>query len=267
MVHCNVIMVSLCSVAVLEEVYVQDSVILITGGAKRVGAAICRRLHAQGARLIIHYRTSLSEAKSLHDELIQRRPDSVALVQADLLEIELLPELIEKSVQRFGQLDGLINNASSFFPTPLQQFTEHDWIDLIGSNLKAPLFLSQAAAPYLKQRRGCIVNIVDIHVERPLKNYVIYNAAKGGLLALTKSLSVEMSPEVRVNGVSPGPILWPEDGEWADAAARRQIIDSTLLKRCGEPDDIARTVQFLIADAPYITGQTIAVDGGRSIHL
>lgn len=245
----------------------QDKVILITGGAKRVGAAICRRLHAHGARLIIHYRTSLQEAKTLHDELTQKRADSVALVQADLLDIELLPGLIEKSLQRFGQLDGLINNASSFFPTPLGQFTAADWNDLVGSNLQAPLFLSQAAAPYLKRQHGCIVNIVDIHAERPLKNYAIYNAAKGGLLALTKSLAVEMAPEVRVNGVSPGPILWPEDGEWAEAAARRQIVDSTLLKRCGEPDDIAKTVQFLIADAPYITGQTIAVDGGRSIHL
>ena len=245
----------------------RDSVILITGGAKRVGAAICRRLHAQGARLIIHYRASLQEAKALHDELSQQRADSVALLQANLLEIELLPELIEKAVQRFGQLDGLINNASSFFPTPLQQFSQTDWNDLVGSNLQAPLFLSQAAAPYLKRQRGCIVNIVDIHTERPLKNYVIYNAAKGGLLALTKSLAVELAPEVRVNGVSPGAILWPADGEWTDEAARRQIIDSTLLKRCGEPDDIARTVQFLIADAPYITGQNIAVDGGRSIYL
>ena len=245
----------------------RDNVILITGGAKRVGAAICRRLHAHGARLIIHYRASLQEAKALHDELSQQRADSVALLQANLLEIELLPELIEKAVQRFGQLDGLINNASSFFPTPLQQFSQTDWNDLVGSNLQAPLFLSQAAAPYLKRQRGCIVNIVDIHTERPLKNYVIYNAAKGGLLALTKSLAVELAPEVRVNGVSPGAILWPADGEWTDEAARRQIIDSTLLKRCGEPDDIARTVQFLIADAPYITGQNIAVEGGRSIHL
>lgn len=245
----------------------QEKVILITGGAKRVGAAICRRLHAQGARLIVHYRSSRDEAKALHDELTQKRSDSVALVQADLLDTELLPELIEKVVDRFGQLDVLINNASSFFPTPLPQCTLQDWNDLAGSNLQAPLFLSQAAAPYLKERHGCVINIVDIHTERPLKNYVIYNAAKGGLLSLTKSLAVEMAPEVRVNGVSPGPILWPEDGEWADEAARQHIIASTLLKRCGEPDDIAKTVQFLIADAPYITGQIIAVDGGRSIHL
>lgn len=245
----------------------QGKVILITGGAKRVGAAICRRLHAQGARLIVHYRSSLGEAKALQNELNQTRPDSVALAQADLLDKELLSDLIGKSVKRFGQLDVLINNASSFFPTPLHQCTLEDWDDLMGSNLKAPLFLSQAAAPYLKERRGCIINIVDIHAERPLRNYAIYNAAKGGLLSLTKSLAVEMAPEVRVNGVSPGPILWPEDGEWSDEAARQHIIAGTLLKRCGEPDDIAKTVQFLIADAPYITGQIIAVDGGRSIHL
>lgn len=245
----------------------QGKVILITGGAKRVGAAICRRLHAQGARLIVHYRSSLGEAKALQNELNQTRPDSVALAQADLLDKELLSDLIEKSVKRFGQLDVLINNASSFFPTPLHQCTLEDWDDLMGSNLRAPLFLSQAAAPYLKERHGCIINIVDIHAERPLRNYAIYNAAKGGLLSLTKSLAVEMAPEVRVNGVSPGSILWPEDGEWSDEAARQHIIAGTLLKRCGEPDDIAKTVRFLIADAPYITGQIIAVDGGRSIHL
>ena len=245
----------------------QGKVILITGGARRVGAAICRRLHAQGARLVVHYRSSSDEARALQNELNQKRPHSVALAQADLLDTELLPDLIEKASDRFGQLDVLINNASSFFPTPLHQCTLEDWNDLVSSNLQAPLFLSQAAAPYLKERRGCVINIVDIHTERPLKNYVIYNAAKGGLLSLTRSLALEMAPEVRVNGVSPGPILWPEDREWADEAARQHIIAGTLLKRCGEPDDIAKTVQFLIADAPYITGQIIAVDGGRSIHL
>lgn len=245
----------------------QGKVILVTGGAKRVGAAICRRLHAQGAYLVIHYRSSLDEAKALSDELNRQRSGSVALAQADLLDIDLLPCLIEKAINRFGHLDVLINNASSFFPTLLQQCTLEDWKDLVGSNLQAPLFLTKAAAVYLKERQGCVVNIIDIHTERPLRNYVIYNAAKGGLLALTKSLAVEMAPEVRVNGVSPGPILWPEAGEWSDAAARQQIIASTLLQRCGEPDDIAKTVQFLIANAPYITGQVIAVDGGRSISL
>lgn len=245
----------------------QGKVILITGGAKRVGAAICRKLHARGANLIVHYRSSLDEAQQLQIELNQQRPDSVALAQADLLDIILLPDLINNAVKRFGKLDVLINNASSFFPTPLGGCTPEAWDDLVGSNFKAPLFLSQAAAPYLQQQNGCIVNIVDIHVDRPLKNYIIYNAAKGGLASLTKSLAQELAPEIRVNGVSPGPILWPEKGEWADEVSRQHIIDGTLLKRTGDPDDIAKTVLFLIADAPYITGQIIAVDGGRSINL
>ncbi|SFK76279.1 pteridine reductase [Nitrosomonas aestuarii] len=245
----------------------QEKVILVTGGAKRVGAAICRRLHAQGARITIHYRSSAEEARALQHEFTRKRPDSASVAQADLLDIDLLPELIEKIIKRYGRLDALINNASSFFATPLKACTTQAWDDLIGSNLMAPLFLTQAAAPYLKAQRGCVINIVDIHAERPLKNFVIYNAAKGGLLALTKSLALEMGPEVRVNGVSPGPILWPEESEWSDEAARRKIIQGTLLKRIGEPEDIAKTVQFLINDAPYITGQIIAVDGGRSIHL
>lgn len=245
----------------------QGRVILITGGARRIGAAICRKLHAQGARLVVHYRSSREEARSLQNELNHKRPDSVAIVQANLLDTALLPDLIDKAVRRFGQLDTVINNASSFFPTPLHQCTLESWDDLVGSNLKAPLYLSLAAAPYLRQQHGCVVNIVDIHTERPLRNYIIYNVAKGGLLALTRSLALEMAPEVRVNGVSPGPILWPEDGKWTDETVRLNTIAGTLLKRCGEPEDIARTVQFLIADAPYITGQIIAVDGGRSIYI
>jgi pteridine reductase len=245
----------------------QGKVILVTGGARRVGVATCRRLHSQGASLVVHYRASESEARALEAELDQVRPGSVALVQADLLETANLPRLIDETVSHFGRLDALVNNASSFFPTPLGEVTEDGWEDLIGSNLKAPLFLSQAAAPQLKRQRGCIVNIVDIHSEWPLKRYVVYNAAKGGLASLTRSLAVELAPEVRVNGISPGPILWPEAGEWMDEASRQHIIGRTLLKRTGEPDDIARTVSFLIADAPYITGQIIAVDGGRSVNL
>ncbi len=245
----------------------QGKVILVTGGARRVGVATCRRLHSQGASLVVHYRASESEARALEAELDQVRPGSVALVQADLLETANLPRLIDETVSHFGRLDALVNNASSFFPTPLGEITEDGWEDLIGSNLKAPLFLSQAAAPQLKRQRGCIVNIVDIHSEWPLKRYVVYNAAKGGLASLTRSLAVELAPEVRVNGISPGPILWPEAGEWMDEASRQHIIGRTLLKRTGEPDDIARTVSFLIADAPYITGQIIAVDGGRSVNL
>jgi pteridine reductase len=246
---------------------VQGKAILITGGAKRVGAAICRHLHALGANLVVHYRFSSQEAQELQSDLNKIRPDSVILTQADLLEIDQLPDLIDRTVECFGRLDALINNASSFFPTSLGECTVTAWNDLMGTNLMAPLFLSQAAAPYLKLQRGCIVNIVDIHADRPLKNYVIYNAAKGGLKSLTKSLALELGPHIRVNGVSPGPILWPENGEWRDEVARQHIISRTLLKRTGEPEDIAKAVRFLISDAPYITGQIIAVDGGRSINL
>jgi pteridine reductase len=215
----------------------------------------------------VHYRSSLEEAQGLESELNQIRPDSVALVQADLLDISQIPRLISQTIQKFGKLDALINNASSFFATPVGAVTEAGWDDLIGSNLKAPLFLSQEAAPHLKNQLGCIVNIVDIHADRPLKNYVIYSSAKAGLSSLTRSLALELAPEIRVNGVSPGPILWPENDEWKDLSVRQSIISKTLLKRMGEPDDIARTVLFLIADAPYITGQIIAVDGGRSVNL
>jgi pteridine reductase len=245
----------------------QGKVVLITAGAKRVGAAICRKLHQRGASLMVHYRSSLEEAQGLESELNQIRPDSVALVQADLLDISQIPRLISQTIQKFGKLDALINNASSFFATPVGAVTEAGWDDLIGSNLKAPLFLSQEAAPHLKNQLGCIVNIVDIHADRPLKNYVIYSSAKAGLSSLTRSLALELAPDIRVNGVSPGPILWPENDEWKDLSVRQSIISKTLLKRMGEPDDIARTVLFLIADAPYITGQIIAVDGGRSVNL
>ena len=245
----------------------RGKVILVTGGARRVGAATCRHLHAQGANLVVHYRASANDARALQNELDQARRGSVALVQGDLLDIKRLPALIGETMSHFGRLDALVNNASSFFPTPLGEITEDMWDDLIGSNLKAPLFLSQAAAPQLRRQQGCIVNIVDIHAEWPLKRYVVYNAAKGGLASLTRSLAVELAPEVRVNGISPGPILWPEEGEWMDESSRQHIIGRTLLKRTGEPDDIAKAVSFLIADAPYITGQIIAVDGGRSVNL
>ena len=253
--------------ASVEEITMHGKAILVTGGGRRVGAAICRQLHAHGASLIVHYRSSERDAQALRGELNQLRPGSVALVQADLLDIGRLPLLIEESVNYFGRLDVLVNNASSFFPTPMGEITETMWNDLIGSNMKAPLFLSQAAAPRLREQRGCIVNIVDIHSEWPLKGYAVYNAAKGGLATLTRSLALELGPDIRVNGVSPGPILWPEDGEWKEEAARQHIVERTVLKRVGEPDDIARTVSFLIDEAPYITGQIINVDGGRSVNL
>jgi pteridine reductase len=241
--------------------------VLITGGAKRVGAAICRRLHGQGMNVMLHYRSSAKEARALQAELNSAREDSLALVQADLLKIGALPSLVNETVKKFGSLDAIVNNASSFAPTTVGEITEKAWDDLIGTNLKAPMFLSQAAAPHLKKNHGCIVNIVDIHAERPMKNYVVYSAAKGGLASLTRSLARELGPEVRVNGVAPGAIMWPEDEEWADEIARQRIINQTLLKRVGEPDDIARAVEFLIFEAPYMTGQVITVDGGRSVTL
>ena len=244
-----------------------DKVVLITGGAKRVGAAVCRHLHLKGARVMLHHRASVAEARVLQGELNARRAGSVALIQADLLNGASLPDLVRTTVKQFGGLDVLINNASSFFPTVLGEITEKAWDDLIGTNLKAPLFLSQAAAPELRKRHGCIVNIVDIHAELPMKNYVVYTVAKGGLLALTKSLARELGPEVRVNGVAPGTIVWPEDDTWSDDVSRQRIIGQTALKRIGDPDDIAQAVEFLVGAAPYVTGQVIAVDGGRSIVI
>ena len=244
----------------------QGKVVLITGGAKRVGAATCRRLHSAGANLMLHYRVSAGEARLLQAELNHQRKDSVALIQADLLDVAKLPAMVEQTVQSFGRLDALVNNASSFFQTPVGEITAAAWEDLIGTNLRAPLFLSQAAAPALKKSLGAIVNITDIHAERPLKNYVVYSVAKAGLVGLTRSLARELAPEVRVNAVAPGPILWPDD-ETFDELSRQRIISHTPLKREGTPEDIAKAVHFLLAEATYVTGETINVDGGRHVAL
>jgi pteridine reductase len=245
---------------------VQGNVVLITGGAKRVGAAICRRLHAAGASLMLHYRASAGEARLLQAELNGARADSAALIQADLLDLKALPSLVEQTVQRFGRLDALVNNASSFYASPIGEITSAIWDDLMGTNLRAPLFLAQAAAPALRKAQGAIVNIADIHAERPLKSYVVYSVAKSGLVALTRSLARELAPEVRVNAIAPGPILWPDDDAF-DEVSRQRIISHTLLKREGTPDDIAKAVHFLIADATYVTGETINIDGGRHIAI
>jgi pteridine reductase len=245
---------------------VHGKVVLITGGAKRVGAAITRRLHAAGANVMLHYRASAGEARLLQAELNHVRAGSVALIQADVLDVGKLPSLVEQTLATFGRLDGLVNNASSFFPTQVGDITPAAWEDLIGTNLRAPLFLSQAAAPALKRAQGAIVNITDIHAERPLKGYVVYSAAKAGLSGLTRSLARELAPEVRVNAVAPGPILWPEDSQF-DELSRQRIVSHTPLKREGSPDDIARAVHFLMNDAPYVTGETIAVDGGRHMAI
>ncbi|WP_137939189.1 pteridine reductase [Chitinivorax sp. B] len=245
----------------------QGKVVLVTGGARRVGAAICRQLHAAGAQIMVHYRSSTGDARSLVAELNLKRPNSAAMVQCDLLNVSALPALVAQTVESFGRLDGLVNNASSFYSTPVGDITEKDWDDLLGSNLKAPLFLSQAAAAELRKHHGAIVNIVDIHAERPMRGHIVYNIAKAGLAGLTRSLARDLAPDVRVNGVSPGANIWPEGDSVFDEVARQRILHTVPLRRVGEPDDIARTVKFLLQDGDYITGQIIAVDGGRSINL
>ena len=236
--------------------------VLITGGARRVGAAIARELHAAGANLVVHYRKSGREAEALAAELNAARDKSAATIQADLLELARLPTLVEFAVRSFGGLDVLVNNASTFHATKVGEITPADWDDLMGSNLKVPLFLSQAAAPALQKSGGLILNIVDIHALRPLRNYTVYCSAKAGLHMLTRSLAKELGPQIRVNGIAPGPVLWAEGTE---AAMREKIIQRTILKRMGTPADIARTALFFAAQAPYITGQILAVDGGRSV--
>lgn len=240
--------------------------VLVTGAAKRVGRAIAIELHASGANVVLHYRSDAVGAGALVSELNALRPLSAICLQADLLDIAALPTLIAAAVAHFGRLDALVNNASSFFATPLGQIDMAAWDDLIGSNLKAPLFLTQAAAPYLRESRGSVVNITDIHASRPLAGYPLYCAAKAGLLGLTRALAIELAPEVRVNAVAPGPVLWPDD-EAFDHTAREKIVAHTLLQREGSPQEIARTVRFLINDASYITGQVLNVDGGRTAHL
>jgi pteridine reductase len=240
-----------------------DKVVLVTGAARRIGAAIVTRLHAEGARIALHYRGSAAEAEALAASLNASRPDSVAAFQADLLDIAGLPGLVERVVAWGGQLDALINNASTFYPTPVGEITEEHWQDLVGSNFKAPLFLSQAAAPHLRDSRGGIVNVVDIHGQRPLRDHPVYGPAKAALAMLTKSLAKDLAPEVRVNGVSPGAIMWPETG--LSEKAQQAILEQVPLARAGASEDIAGCVLYLLRDAPYVTGQIIAVDGGRSI--
>jgi pteridine reductase len=238
---------------------------LITGGARRVGAEIARLLHAEGMNLVIHYRSSKDDAHVLKAELERARAGSVAVVQGDLLDTRRLTGMVEEATAAFRRLDALINNASSFYPTPVGSATEHQWDDLMGTNLKAPFFLAQAAWPHLRKTHGCIVSIADIHGERPIKRYPIYSAAKAGLVMLTKSLARELAPEVRVNAIAPGTILWPEGEAEVSAAQKQEMLARIPLKRSGTPSDIARTALFLIRDAGYVTGQVIAVCGGRTV--
>jgi len=240
--------------------------ILVTGAARRVGAAITRCLHDAGCDVAIHFRRSESAAYALAAELNGRRPGSAQTFAADLDDDQTPPRLVAACVERCGRLDGLVNNASTYFATPLGEVGEDAWQRIVGSNLKAPLFLIQAAAPHLRRTGGAVVNIADIHAERPNRGYAVYCAAKAGLVGLTRALAVDLAPEVRVNAVAPGAILWPDDVELGEAE-RHGIVASTLLQRVGSPEDIARAVRFLLLDAPYVTGQVINVDGGRSVAL
>lgn len=236
---------------------------LITGAARRLGAALARGFHAEGANVCIHFHHSTGEAEQLRDELNRVRANSTLTLGADLLDLAALPKLIEQTTTAFGGLDVLINNASTFYPTPLGKVTAAQWDDLMGTNLRAPFFLTQAAAPALSRAKGLILNMIDIHAQRPLPQHPVYSTAKAGLVMLTRSLARELGPDVRVNGIAPGPILWPEGG--LDDALKQDIIDKTLLKRSGSPPDIVRTALFFAKDAPYVTGQILAIDGGRSV--
>lgn len=241
--------------------------ILVTGGARRIGASISRTLHAAGASVVIHCNTSRSEADALADALNHERPHSAAVVQGNLAATNALKGMVDQAASMFGRLDGLVNNASNFYATPVGTINEDHWIDLMGTNLLAPLFLCQAAVPYLRKQGGAIVNIVDIHAERPLKDFVVYSMAKAGLAGLTRSLALELGPEIRVNGVSPGAILWPDSGNDYPPAERERIVAQVPLRRTGAPADIAGAVKYLLLDAPYVNGQILAIDGGREIVL
>jgi pteridine reductase len=237
--------------------------VLITGAARRVGATIARRLHAAGANIALHYRNSAAAAEALAGELHRVRSGSVKMFKANLLDLQEIAKLIDAALGAYGRLDILVNNASTFYPTPVGAISAEAWDDLMGTNVKAPLFLSQAAAPALRKTSGLIINLVDIHGLRPLKRYPLYCTAKAALAMLTHALARELAPEVRVNGIAPGPVMWPEDAP--DPATKEKIISQTLLQRQGMPEDVARTALFFATEAPYITGQILAVDGGRSI--
>ena len=235
---------------------------LVTGGARRVGASIARALHAHGCGVAIHYRSSSSDATALADSLNSSRPGSALVTRCNLLDDAALAAMIGDVAGRAGRLDILVNNASSFYPTPLGTVTRENWDDLVGTNLRAPLFLSQAAAPHLRAARGVIINLIDIHAMRPLRDHVLYGTAKAGLAMLTRSLARDLAPEIRVNGVAPGAVLWPEDG--LSDSTRESIVRQIPMKHPGTPDDIAGCVLYLV-QAGYVTGQIVAVDGGRSI--
>ena len=242
-----------------------NPVVLITGSARRIGACIARHLHQLGYKIALHHRNSVQEAKALAADLNQLRANSVITIYGDLNQLNEIQQVVDAAVAHWGRLDGVINNASSFYPTPLGSVTQEQWDDLLNSNLKAPFFIAQAAAKALQISHGCIINIADIYADRPLKDHPVYCAAKAGNVMLTKSLARELAPEVRVNGIAPGAILWPEQNDEQQQSKQQNILDRIPLARQGDPEDIAKAVEFLLAQAPYITGQIITVDGGRSL--
>ncbi len=240
-------------------------VALVTGAARRVGAVIARRLHRAGYDLALHYRDSAEQAQKLREELEAARADSVLLLPAELADTAALPALIDRCIRHYRRLDALVNNASAFYPTPIGTIDEQHWDELFASNAKAPLFLAQAAAPHLRASAGAIVNLVDIYAERPLARHTVYVMAKAALVAMTRSLAIELGPQVRVNAIAPGAVLWPEDGK--NDADRKSVLAATALRRIGSPDDIADAVLFLLRDARYSTGEVLRVDGGRGLMI
>ncbi len=243
----------------------EGKVVIVTGGARRIGAAVARRLHAAGAAVVIHYRSTEADALALEKELNALRAGSASRIKADLLAPVAPRALVDAAIGGHGRIDVLVNNASTFYPTPLGEIESSHWEELLGSNLRAPLVLAQAAAPHLAAVRGAIVNVTDIHAERPLKGYAVYSIAKAGLAALTRVLALELAPAVRVNAVAPGAIAWPEDGQF-DPQERARIVAATPLGRTGTPQEIADAV-LVACTMPFVTGQTFAVDGGRSVFL
>lgn len=239
-------------------------VALVTGAARRIGAAIARRLHADGHDLALHYRDSGGDIAALAAELESIRYGSTLVLQADLAAFDRIPELVAQTLGRFGRLDALVNNASTFFPTPFGSTTPAQWDALFAANARAPFFLAQAAAPHLKAARGAIVNLVDIHAERPLREHAVYGMGKAALLHMTRALALELAPAVRVNAVAPGAILWPEEGK--DDAGKAAILARTPLGRTGTLDEVAEAVRWLLRDATYTTGQVLRLDGGRMLE-
>ena len=242
---------------------IDHPVALITGSARRLGAAIAEGLHAAGYDVALHCGTSRAEADALASRLEARRAGSTLVLQADLTQFDRLPELVAHAMGRFGRLDALVNNASAFFPTPVGSATPAQWDALFGANARAPFFLAQAAAPHLRASRGAIVNIADIYGDRPLREHTLYGMSKAALLYMTRALALELAPEVRVNAIAPGAILWPESGK--SEASKQALIDRTPLGRIGTPEEIAETVRWLLRDATYTTGQVLRLDGGRML--